>query len=271
MGVLTLAVWTFILLMSFINIQLPPTPPLVVINEPPSGAENSPSPYVNTFTVLLLITVGGVIFITILIYVPKIAAYISIIIFWLITFLSLTLYGLLVSYRIGLEIGTEIVITSLFIAILLTWLIRKGRGILPLISASITSAAGGVLIGSMLPPVTALILLISISLFDLLMVKKGYLSIFGKEELKDKIMLIKGMIVNYDQLTLGLGDLVFYSILISNMYFQYGFLLALLSNIGITIGFALTLILLKRSGIAPGLTIPLFLGLCLALIGRIFT
>ncbi|MEM3588762.1 MAG: hypothetical protein QXE25_02795 [Nitrososphaerota archaeon] len=265
LGVLTVAIWTFVLLMSFINVQLPHSPPLVIIEEPTIDAATSPSPYINTLVVLIIIAVGGAIFVSILIYAPRIASYISMIIFGLVTFLSLTLYTLLLSYRVGMQMESSFVTLCLGLAVLLTWLIRRGRGVLPIISAAITAAAGGVLMGMMLPPVTAILLLSAMSIFDLLMVKKGYLSVLNKEDLREKIMLIKGMIVNYDNLTIGLGDLVFYSILVSNMYFQYGFWPAVLSNLGILIGFNLTLLYLKRSGTAPGLTIPIILGLLLAL------
>lgn len=270
LGVLSVAIWTFILLMSFINVQLPSSPPLVIIEEPTTGAATSPSPYVNTLVILVIIAVGGATFVAVLMYAPRIASYISVIIFGLVTFLSITLYMLLLSYRLGLRMEPGLLILGLSIAILLTWLIRKGKGIFPILSASITAGAGGVLMGMMLPPMTAILLLLAISLFDLLMVKKGYLSVLGKEEMKDKIMMIRGMIVTYDQLTVGLGDLVFYSILVSNMYFQYGTWPAILSNAGVIIGFNVTLIYLKHSGTAPGLTIPIVLGLLLALIGQFF-
>jgi len=268
-GILSVSIWTFIILMSFINVQIPPSPPLVVVEEPTVGAENSSSPYINTLVVLIILAIGGTTFIAILLYVPRIASYISIVVFGLVSFFSLTLYALLLSYRLGIQIESEITLLCLFLAAVLTWLIRKGGGALPLLSASITAAAGGVLIGSMLPPVTALILLLAISLFDLLMVKKGYLSMLGKEELRDRIALIKGMIVNFNHLNIGLGDLVFYSILVSNIYFQSGFWPALLSNIGVFIGFSITLMFLKRHSTVPGLTIPILLGLFLATIGQL--
>ncbi len=255
--------------MSFINVQIPPSPPLVVVEEPSVGAENSPSPYINTLVVLIIIAIGGMTFIAILLYAPRIASYISIIVFGLVSFFSLTLYALLLSYRLGMQIDSELTILCLFVAMALTWLIRNGKGVLPFLSASITAGAGGVLMGLMLPPMTALILLSAISLFDLLMVKRGYLSMLGKEELKDRIALIKGMIVNYNQLTIGLGDLVFYSVLVSNVYFQNGVWPAVLSNVGIFIGFSITLMFLKRHTAVPGLTIPILLGLFLATIGQL--
>jgi hypothetical protein len=269
-GILSVSIWTFIILMSFINVQIPPSPPLVVVEEPTVGAENSPSPYINTLVVLIILAIGGTTFMAILLYAPRIASYISIVVFGLVSFFSLTLYALLLSYRLSIQIESEITLLCLLVAAVLTWLIRKGSGALPFLSASITAAAGGVLIGSMLPPVTALILLSAISLFDLLMVKKGYLSMLGKKELKDRIGLIKGMIVNFNQLTIGLGDLVFYSILVSNVYFHGGFWPALLSNTGVFIGFSVTLMFLKRHTAVPGLTIPILLGLFLATIGQLF-
>lgn len=268
-GILSLSIWTFILLMSFINVPIPPSPPLVVIEEPAAGAEGSPSPYINTLVVLIIIAVGGVAFITILLYAPRIASYISIIVFGLVSFFSLVLYAFLLSYRMGIQMESELTVICLFIAAVLTWLVRIGKGIFPILASSITAAAGGVLIGFMIPPITAIILLLAISLFDLVMVKKGYLSMLGKEEFKDRITLIRGMIVNYDRLTIGLGDLVFYSILISYIYFQGGFLLAILSNIGVFIGFGITLMFLKRHTAVPGLTIPILLGLSLAALGQL--
>lgn len=62
---------------------------------------------------------------------------------------------------------------------------------------------------------------------------------------------------------MGLGDLVFYSMLVGSILFEFqpNLLPALVSLIGIVVGSFLTLIVLEKKGIFPGLPFPVALGL----------
>jgi len=84
--------------------------------------------------------------------------------------------------------------------------------------------------------------------------------------------LMKSMTYNTEQWDLGIGDLVFYSMLVGHS-FQFGagyydkigifapILMFVLSFIGIAIGFVITIRLLERNKILPGLPMSMFIGI----------
>ena len=60
---------------------------------------------------------------------------------------------------------------------------------------------------------------------------------------------------------MGLGDLVFYSMLSGIMLFNFGLISCLVSLIGILVGSFLTLVMLEKKRMFPGLPFPILLGL----------
>jgi hypothetical protein len=61
---------------------------------------------------------------------------------------------------------------------------------------------------------------------------------------------------------MGLGDLVFYSMLTGSILLNYNSLLPYVASlIGILLGSFITLIMLEKKGIFPGLPFPVILGL----------
>jgi len=119
-----------------------------------------------------------------------------------------------------------------------------------------------------LPLATALLLPIAFSIYDIYAVFKGPLrSLIGTGE---KVALV-GMSIRAGEFTLGLGDVVFYTMLPSLPLAQLlanasrGTLLAatkasLVTMAVIDVGVILTLILLSKRRLLPGLPIPMLLG-----------
>jgi hypothetical protein len=60
---------------------------------------------------------------------------------------------------------------------------------------------------------------------------------------------------------MGLGDLVFYSMLSGSMLFNFGLVSCIVSLVGILVGSFLTFLMLEKKGIFPGLPFPVLLGL----------
>lgn len=92
--------------------------------------------------------------------------------------------------------------------------------------------------------------------------------------------LMKSMTYNTPSWDLGIGDLVFYSMLAGHS-FQYGagyydkvgiiapFLMLILSMTGILVGFVITIRLLEKNKILPGLPMSMFIGIFGFLIGAV--
>jgi presenilin-like A22 family membrane protease len=112
-----------------------------------------------------------------------------------------------------------------------------------------------------LPFWTALALPVAFAIYDIYAVFKGPLkSLIGTNP---GIALV-GMSIKAGEFTLGLGDIVFYSLLPSLAFAQFdgtvGLLPALLTILAIDIGMVITLFLLSRRRLLPGLPIPMLLG-----------
>ena len=113
-----------------------------------------------------------------------------------------------------------------------------------------------------LPPETAIILPIAFALYDIYAVFRG--------PLKQLIgtapgLALTGMSVKLGEFTLGLGDVVFYTMLPSLALFSIsplsaGFLAAGATIVAIDAGVVATLFLLSKKRLLPGLPIPMFLG-----------
>jgi len=266
--ILSPIVWIFTTNMSLSLIEVPATAPVVVVEEPPQATPMSPAPYLNTVVFLGTISAVGFVFFILFRIYPRIASIIAIAAFWLVAFLTLLMHILALGVLRATEIPLIDITAPALGATLLAYLVRRSSGAAALVAASVTAAAGGTIIGYMIPQLTLLVLVASLSVFDLVMVKRGYLSTLSHEEYRSRIHYIRGLVVEVGGINIGLGDLLFYSITISSTFFQMGAIPAIFSNIGIASGYYLTLQLLKRWDTVPGLTIPLLLGLLLSLIAR---
>jgi hypothetical protein len=72
----------------------------------------------------------------------------------------------------------------------------------------------------------------------------------------------------FKDIEMGLGDLVFYSMLTGAMFFSFNnsILPGLVSIVGIMAGSVITFFILEKKGIFPGLPFPIMLGLAGGLI-----
>ena len=72
---------------------------------------------------------------------------------------------------------------------------------------------------------------------------------------------LKGLSFSFKDIQMGLGDLVFYSMLSGSMLFNFGIVSYIVSIVGILFGAFLTFVMLEKKRIFPGLPFPVFLGL----------
>lgn len=108
-----------------------------------------------------------------------------------------------------------------------------------------------------LSPWTALALPIAFSIYDIYAVFRGPLkSLIGTAP---GIALV-GMSIKAGEFTLGLGDIVFYTLLPSLALFQFGLAQSLYTIVAIDVGMVITLFLLSKRRLLPGLPIPMLLG-----------
>jgi presenilin-like A22 family membrane protease len=175
------------------------------------------------------------------------------------------LYALLSSFA-----NWEIYITvvSIIITVVVDLAVFKLGGTTRNIVVIFLGGALGVFLGGSIPVVSALLILAFLAVYDVIAVYKGPVGKIADSGLDQ----LKGLSFSFREIQMGLGDLVFYSMLCSVMLLNMdfgGWAPYLLSLAGVLVGSFLTFIMLNKKGIFPGLPIPIFLGLTLGLLGSL--
>jgi len=249
-----------------------PTPIITPVQEPeptapPSEALSSPAPYLNVILVVGLITISGLIMLYLARRLKKLFRILVGILIWLIAFGVTALYIINISLAFNWTLLRLLIPLSALASSAITYLMLGRGGLASSISAAYIASGAGATIGMSIPYWTFLILIVGISAYDVLAVYKGHLSTLTKEE----AISLKGLTVELDSLVIGLGDLFFYSLSASAILWHMGAIPALAATASILVGYAATLLLLKRKRILPGLPLPLLLGLSSALLAKLLT
>ena len=146
--------------------------------------------------------------------------------------------------------------TAVVVALAYIIFVRNRPGLATVLLAFVGAEVGS-FFAETLPPWTALALPAAVAVDDIYAVFRGPLkSLMGTAP---GIALV-GMSIKAGEFTLGLGDVVFYTLLPSLALFQFGVLPALVTILAISVGVVITLFLLTKRRLLPGLPIPMLLG-----------
>jgi presenilin-like A22 family membrane protease len=115
----------------------------------------------------------------------------------------------------------------------------------------------GVFFGASIPLLSALLILSFLAIYDVIAVYRGPVGKIAQAGLDQ----LQGLSYSFKDVQMGLGDLVFYSMLSGTMLFKLGWIPCLVSIICILAGSFITLLLMEKKGIFPGLPFPIFLGI----------
>ncbi len=120
----------------------------------------------------------------------------------------------------------------------------------------------GIFFGKFIPLWTAVLILAFLAIYDVFAVYKGPVGKIAESGLDQ----LQGLSFSFKDIQMGLGDLVFYSMLMGAMFFSFvGIIPTVAAIIGILAGSVITLFMLEKKGIFPGLPFPILLGLTLGL------
>jgi len=171
------------------------------------------------------------------------------------------------SWSIFLVISLSIAVTVLFdLAIFRLGSIPRNVAVVGI------GGALGIFFGFAIPLYSALLILAFLAAYDVFAVYRGPL---GKIAQSSAGMdQLQGLSFSFKDIQMGLGDLVFYSMLTGALFFRFinsyafpvGILPCLVSIIGILAGSIITFFMLEKKGIFPGLPFPIMLGLAGGLI-----
>ena len=116
----------------------------------------------------------------------------------------------------------------------------------------------GVFFGASIPFFSAVLILVFLAVYDVFAVYYGPVGKIAHSGLDQ----LQGLSYSFKDVQMGLGDLVFYSMLTGIMLLNFNSLIPyFVSLIGILAGSFLTLVMLEKKGIFPGLPFPIILGL----------
>jgi len=123
----------------------------------------------------------------------------------------------------------------------------------------------GIFFAKFIPLSSAIVLLVFLAVYDVIAVYKGPV---GKIAQSSGLDMLQGLSFSFKDIQMGLGDLVFYSMMMGTMYFSFlpSILPTITTVVAILAGSIVTFFALEKKGIFPGLPFPIMLGLAAGLI-----
>ncbi len=115
----------------------------------------------------------------------------------------------------------------------------------------------GAFLGFAIPTFSAILILGCLAIYDAFAVYYGPVGKIAHSGLEQ----LRGLSFSFMDIQMGLGDLTFYSMMISRVLFGSGPLFCLASVMGVLIGVFLAFKMLEKKGMFPGLPFPTALGL----------
>jgi presenilin-like A22 family membrane protease len=179
--------------------------------------------------------------------------------------LSLVYLSALLVYVPSLDNLLVLVSLSIVITVLFVLAIFRFGSIARNVVVIGLGGALGIFFGFSIPLWSAVVILVFLGVYDVIAVYRGPV---GKIAASSGLDQLQGLSFSFKDIQMGLGDLVFYSMLTGVMFFSFlpNILPTVVSIIGIMAGSIITFFMLEKKGIFPGLPFPIMLGLALGLI-----
>lgn len=131
-----------------------------------------------------------------------------------------------------------------------------------LVLTGLLSAEAGSYFASAIPLLTAILLPLAFSVYDIYAVFRGPLKALIDTVPEESLGTMSSRIGDF---SIGMGDTVFYSMIPALGYFQFGFGPAFAAIVAVDAGVVVTLYLLSRAKLLPGLPIPMVMGVAVIL------
>ncbi len=171
-------------------------------------------------------------------------------------------YSTILFFLLGSPLGepaasTSLLAISLGVGIGLALLVFGKGSTRQLIGVVLVSGFTGLFLGASIPLLTALILAGALVVYDVVAVFRGPVGALAKSlEMGD----LPGAVFNYKELTIGMGDMVFYSLVATTALLNFGVFPFFATGVGIIAGTFLGFKALQKFEMFPGLPFSLILG-----------
>jgi len=178
----------------------------------------------------------------------------------IVTFMLSLLYLESTFTIMGFEVGLWLLlVVSAVIAAIVTYLIFSSIKVAREIVVLLVGGSLGAFLGLTIPPLSAIFILLLLAVYDIIAVYYGPVGEIASHGLEN----LPGISFSFKDVHIGLGDLTFYSMLISHALIYFGEKACIFSVVGVLLGSFLAFKLLEKRGMFPGLPIPIVLGLVL--------
>jgi len=211
--------------------------------------------------VILMAAMGTVMYLFIKYGLKRIVKYLINLALFALVFFLFTWYGALYSNVLPAALTASFwpwIIVSLLATIILGLSIYKSKGITHLAAIVIVGGMTGAFLGVSIPMLTAIALLLALAAYDLFAVYKGPI---GKMAQSADLEEFTGAVFTYGDLTVGMGDMVFYSMLASIAMMDFGPLPFVAAGVGVVVGAYIGFKMLEGRDMFPGLPFAVVLGL----------
>ena len=233
-----------------------PIVPITIFPETTSGITLNAGIFV-----VLMAAMGTIMYLFIKFGLKRLVRYMINLALFALLFFLITWYGsLYANYLPSFVTSTSWgwLLVSLLGAVGLGLLIYKAKGALHLLGIVLIGGLTGTFLGVSIPTLTAVVLLLALAGYDLFAVYKGPI---GKMAESTNLEEFTGAVFTYGDLTVGMGDMVFYSMLASNSMMNFGPIPFLAAAVGLVIGAYLGFKMLEGRDMFPGLPFAIILGL----------
>jgi len=233
-----------------------PIVPITIFPETTSGITLNAGIFV-----VLMAAMGTVMYLFIKYGLKRIVRYLINLALFALVFFLFTWYGALYSNVLPAEFTASLwpwIALSLLGTVLLGLAIFKWKGIAHLAGIVIVGGMTGAFLGVSIPMLTAIVLLLALAAYDLFAVYKGPI---GKMAQSTDLEEFTGAVFTYGDLTVGMGDMVFYSMLASISMINFGPLPFMAAAVGVVVGAYLGFKMLEGRDMFPGLPFAIVLGL----------
>jgi presenilin-like A22 family membrane protease len=211
--------------------------------------------------VILMAATGTMMYLFIKFGLKRLVRYLIMLAMFGLLFFLFTWYGSLYADYLPPFLTSTIwvwLLISLLASLTLCLLIYKSKGPPRLAAIILIGGMTGTFLGVSIPTLTAAALLLALAAYDLFAVYKGPI---GKMAQSTDLEEFTGAVFTYGDLTVGMGDMVFYSMLASNSMMNFGPIPFAASALGLIIGAYLGFKMLEGRDMFPGLPFAVILGL----------
>jgi presenilin-like A22 family membrane protease len=235
-----------------------PIVPITIFPETTSGVTLNASIFV-----VLMAAMATVMYFFIKFGLKRIVRYAINVALFVLVFFLFTWYGSLYSNLLPPALASSLwpwLLVSALGAVVLGFTVYKLKGVPHLAAIIVIGGMTGTFLGVSIPTLTAVVLLLALAGYDLFAVYKGPI---GKMAETADLEEFTGAVFTYGDLTVGMGDMVFYSMLASIAMVNFGPLPFVAAALGVIIGAYLGFKMLEGRDMFPGLPFAVVLGLAL--------